>query len=561
MQNLQIYFDGGLMDLNDFNGTQSASFVFRKKSESGESAYSFAPDLVLTGAAYDYVYNQIISAANPILSEILVEIYDTCCIVDGSPRLIFTGRIEGSDVRWCTVPVCEATVTIIDNSRDSEAIRCLKNIFPWNRGTTGGIRTNGIDEFRVAPWMYYCNDLKPSATQEAIMIMGIALFMIISPILLLIQLFNIISNIDENVFQNLSNFIVGCGRRHIAPFVDSQLKNMCKLCGLQYQSTLFDVGGYYHNTVKMDIAYVAGDNYNNIGFFNDVATEENKPNLNGIQFLEFFKQCNIDWRVVNNTLVIERKDYFVGPLWFDLTILPTDKILSVCFDATDIKPAAYSEYMYPKDGVDNSGDEVAKRWTQRAIDWNVPINANQSGLFSKTFTFSAAQFRFDGNRPDVNPIDKPAYVTWYPFVQTPENEVAMFLEKGISGFPKLINIESITGQIIAWNGASRGQAIPDFKLFPSGLRAYNYKWWVFEQPFTDAGGNTYDTAYQTLFNIDDPRNTTVKTRRITITVTADCDLLTGLSVDKFIHTTYGDVQIDEITYDTNNNSLTINGRV
>jgi hypothetical protein len=311
----------------------------------------------------------------------------------------------------------------------------------------------------------------------------------------------------------------------------------------------------------MDIAYVAGDNYNNIGFFNDVATEENKPNLNGIQFLEFFKQCNIDWRVVNNTLVVERKDYFVGPLWFDLTILPTNKILSVCFDATDIKPAAYAEYMYPKDGVDNSGDEVARRWAQRAIDWNVPINANQSGLFSKTFTFSAAQFRFDGNRPDVNPIDKPAYVTWYPFVQTPENNVAMFLEKGISGFPKLINIESITGQIIAWNGASRGQAIPDFKLFPSGLRAYNYKWWVFEQPFTDAGGNTYDTAYQTLFNIDDPRNTTVKTRRITITVTADCDLLTGLSVDKFIHTTYGDVQIDEITYDTNNNSLTINGRV
>lgn len=567
MQNLQIYFDGGLMELDDFNGTQSASFVFRKKSDSGESAYSFAPDLVLTGAAYDYVYNQIISAANPILSEILVEIYDTCCIVDGAPRLIFTGRIEGSDVRWCTVPVCEATITIIDNSRDSEAIRCLKNIFPWDEkypyGTTSAtsLPTKGIDEFRYAPFMYYCNDLKPSATQEAIMIMGIALFMIISPILLLIQLFNIISNIDENVFENLSNFIVGCGRRHIAPFVDSQLKNMCKICGLQYQSTLFDVGGYYHNTVKMDIAYVPGVGNNQQGTGDQRARLGNRANLNGIQFLEFFKQCNIDWRVVDNTLTVERKDYFVGPLWFDLTTLPDEKILSVCFDATDIKPAAYAEYMYPKDGVDNSGDEVAKGWTQRAIDWNVPINANQSGLFSKTFTFSAAQFRFDGNANDVNPIDKPAYVTWYPFVQTPENEVAMFLEKGISGFPKLINLQSISGQVITSSVFERGQAIPDFKLFPSGLRAYNYKWWVFQQPFTDAGGNTYDTAYQTLFNIDDPRNTTVKTRRITITVTADCDLLTGLSVDKFIHTTYGDVQIDEITYDTNNNSLTINGRV
>ena len=409
--------------------------------------------------------------------------------------------------------------------------------------------------------MCYWNDLKPSATQEAIMILGIFLFMIISPILLLFQLFNIIAGVDENIFENLSNFIVGCNRRHIAPFVDSQFKNMCKICGLQYQSTLFDVGGYYHNTVKMDIAFVPGAGNNQQGFTEQGIRIDNRANLNGVQFLEFFKQCNIDWRVVNNTLVVERKDYFVGPLWFDLTILPTDKILSVCFDATDIKPAAYAEYMYPKDGVDSSGDEVAKRWTQRAIDWNIPINANQSGLFSKTFTFSAAQFRYDGNRPDVNPIDKPFYQTWYPFVQTDENQYAMFLEKGVSAFPKLINLQSIIGQVVTSSVFERGQGIPDYRYFPNGLKAYNYKWWVFEQPFTDAGGNTYDTAYQTLFNIDDPRNTTVKTRRITITVTADCDLLTGLSVDKFIHTTYGDVQIDEITYDTNNNSLTINGRV
>ena len=83
--------------------------------------------------------------------------------------------------------------------------------------------------------------------------------------------------------------------------------------------------------------------------------------------------------------------------------------------------------------------KLQSKWTDRVIDWNPTNNPQQTGLFSKNFTFSASQFRFDVNHaPDINPIDKPIYVSFYPFVQTPENEIAMFLEKGVSTFPKLI---------------------------------------------------------------------------------------------------------------------------
>lgn len=559
MNGLLIFFDGIPQDLDNFNGTESASFVFRRKDEAGDSAFSFAPELTVVGDTYEYVRQQIINAPNPNIAAIQVLIYDTCCTnPDGSDRLLFTGKIEGGSVRWCTFPTCEAQVTVVDNSQDAEAIRCLKNNFPWDvlrDNTVNNQPTLGIDEFRFATYMYYCNDLKPSATQEAIMIVGIFIFLVSAPILLFLSIVN------PNIFEDLSNFIVGCGRRHIAPFLDSQFKNLCKRCGLGYQSSLFDVGGYYHNTVRMDISFVPGPSPANQGTFDDSAQFDNRPNLNGIQFLDELKQWNIEWRVVNGVLQIERKDYFLGTEWFNTDNLQNDQLLSICYESLGERPAAYAEYEYPKDGVDNSGDEVAKRWNDRVINWNAAGNPQQVGLFSKTFTFSASQFRDDYHAPDVNPIDKPFYITFYPFVQNRENNSAMFLEKGVSNFPKLINLRAILDQNIGNGNFERGIGVPDIALMPDGKRAYNYKWYVKKLPFVDGAGVAYDTAYQRLFYIDDPRLTTVKTRKVTISVTADCDLLSTLDVDKYVTTSQGQVQITEITYDTNNNSLTINGLI
>jgi hypothetical protein len=360
-----------------------------------------------------------------------------------------------------------------------------------------------------------------------------------------------------NYFDNLSNFIVGCGRRHLAPFLDSQFRNLCKICNIGYQSSLFDVGGYYHNTVRMDLAFVPGTPINQQGYSD--AYFDNKPNLNGIQFLDELKQLNIDWRVVNGVLQIERKDYFAGVEWFNTDNLQPDQLLSICYESLGERPAAYAEYEYPKDGVDNSGDEVARRWTDRVIDWNIPDNPQQVGLFSKKLQYGATQFRFDANRPNVNPIDKPLYVTFYPFVQDNENRYAMFLEKGVAAYPKLINLDSVIDENIS--NFQRGYGKPDFFTDANGLRVYNYKWHIKENPLVAGNGQSYDTAYQKLFYIDDPRLTSVKTRKVTISISADCDLLTTLDIDKYVTTSQGQVQITEITYDTNNNSLTIQGLI
>jgi len=564
MNGLLIFFDGIPQDLDNFNGTESASFVFRRKDELGDSAFSFAPELTVVGSTYDYVKQQIINAPNPNIAGIEVLVYDTCCLnADGSNRLLFTGKIEGGSVRWCTFPTCEAQVTIVDNSQDALAIRCLKEHFPWSeRNTTepNPFYTLGPDTFRFAPFMYYCNDPKPAAMQEAIMILGIFVFIVGTPIFALLQLGNIIAGNGQNIFEDLTNLIVGCGRRHITPYLDSSFKNLCQLCRIGYQSSLFDVGGYYHNTVRLDAAYVPGiraypwESYTQ-------GWRDNWPNLNGIQFLDELKQLNIDWRVVNGILTIERKDYFAGSQWFDIANLQPDQLLSVCYESLAERPASYAEYEYSLDGVDNSGDEVRRKWVDRVIDWNGSNNPQQLGLFSKKLLYGAAQFRDDWAAPDVNPIDKTFYTTFYPLAQDAENRWAMYITKGVLTYPKLINLQSVIGQNLTNANFNRGYGVPDLISMSNGKFLFNYRWHIKENPIVAANGQSYDTAYQKLFFIDDPRLTSVKTRKVTISVTADCNLLDTLDVDKYVTTDQGQVQIIEITYDTNNNSLTIQGLI
>jgi hypothetical protein len=563
MNGLLIFFDGIPQDLDNFNGTESASFVFRRKDEAGDSAFSFAPELTVVGDTYEYVRQQIINAPNPNIAAIQVLIYDTCCTnPDGSDRLLFTGKIEGGSVRWCTFPTCEAQVTIVDNSQDALAIRCLKEHFPWDViNNDSNVTTKGFDEFKVAPWMYYCNDPKPSGTQEAIMVIGIFIFLVTAPLLFIFQLFNLLEGYDNNLFTDLSNLILGCKRRHITPYLDSQFKNLCKLCQIGYQSSLFDSGGFYHNTVRMDAAFVPGTKAYPWETFGENVYQDNKPNLNGIQFLDALKEFNIEWRVVNGVLQIERKDYFSGVQWFNTDNLQENQLLSICYESLPERPASYAEYEYSLDGVDNSGDEVRRKWTDRVIDWNIANNPQQTGLFTKKLQYGASQFRFDWSAPDVNPIDKPFYVTFYPFAQDDYNKWAMFISKGVLTYPKLINIQSVVGQDLSNSNFVRGYGIPDLISMSNGKFLYNYRWHIRENPIIDINGQSYDTAYQRLFYIDDPRLTSVKTRKVTISISADCDLLTTLDIDKYVTTSQGQVQITEITYDTNNNSLTIQGLI
>jgi len=563
---ISIFFNGTLMDLNNFNGSQGVSFVFRKKTESGQSAFSFSPELTLTGAAFDLVFNQIINTPNPVLCSIDVEVYDDCC-----QGLLFTGIIKGSDVSWCEIPNCECTVTIIDNSTDAAAIACLKNTFPWDRldKADGSGVSLGEDTFRTAPNLTYCVDVRPGFLQEIILIVGILMIIVLYPLAVIVGA--IVTALNAVIFivggtpiggnvnffddafdliTELERILIGCGRKHKTPFIHSQLKNLCDICGITLSSSIFDPGGDYHNTMRLDAAYKAGGL--NLPKIN-ANYEKNKPNINGVQFLDSFKDFNLDWNVTNGVLNVERKDFLSGGLWFDATLLDQNDIISLCFNALDDVAPAYAEYQYLKDGIDNTSDEVNPDWTD-VIDWNSPVNPAQSGLFSRNFNFSTAQFREDSGRDNVSALDKSIYIAFLPILN--DYDGVMLMERGICGFPRLLQ----------WDGISDPADARVKRYFHDTSYAYDYNvdWWA-KEAYTDGNGISHDTLYQRFLYIDDPRITTIKKRRYTLTIAADCSLVSTINVDGFIRLSQGGTvyegDISEVTYDMQQNTLTIQGKI
>ena len=560
---MKIFFNGIPQNLDDFNGTENISFVFQQ----GESGSSFSPELVLTGEAFDYAYSQLIAHPSPGLTEILVEVYDECCTDEtGADLLLFSGVIRGSQVTWCTVSdgvsQCTMTVTVVDNSQDARAVACLKNVFPWDRKLNyqGTSTTLGEDTFRAAPFLTYCIDIRPGFMQEIVLIIGIILLFALAPLIAFVSLIGVITGLIPNFsffFDTLQTLLVGCGYKHKTPFVHSYLQNMCELCGLNLSSSVFNPGGDYHNTMRLDAPYKPGRKITSRVLD---AYELNKPNLNGVQFLDELKQFNLDWKIFGSALVIERKDQFGAGVYVDLSALPQTEILSLCFDTLAERPAAFAEYQYVKDGIDNTGDETNPDWVEKAIDWNVPVNPAQAGLFSRTFTFGTAQFREDSGRDDVSALDKSFYRAVLPVLN--DFTGVMLMERGICGVPRLL----------MWDGASP-QDDARVLRYPSQTPDtfdYNTDWWV-KVAYSDGTGTPHDTLYQRFLTIDDPRVSGIRTRPYRAVINATCELIQGLGVletDKLNKTVIVPLagvnysgSIEEIEYSVTENTITISGKI
>lgn len=586
--NVLIEINGVFINGDDVRGSDSSTLIFRQKDDGGDSAISYSPNLELVGDAYALIRSLAIEQPVPSLVEIPANIYDACCKdEDGNPLLLIRGKIPGSEITWCEIGEncgsCE--ITIVDDSQDAKALACLKNTQIWDRKdkADGSGVSDGEDTFRTANFLSYCVDIRPGFLQELIFILGLILKIALLPALfvvatlvtvvnLIIAAINLLgANIgliggDINFYddavgfiQTYNDLVVPCGYKHKAPFIHSYLRNVCDICGIGLQSSLFDVGGVYHNTMRLDAAFVPGSR-------NDSkvlqAYEKNKPNLNAKQFLDEFEGFNISWRVANGTLIVEREDYQFGVQWFDLRDIAEENVQSLCFSITEERPPAYGEYRYTKDGVDNTGDEVYRGWADAVFDWNDPPNPAQTGLKETVLFYGGAQFRRDANRDVVSALDKGIYTLGYLNLQ--DFSGAMLIEKGVAAFPKLLQWDGTSPQNLARVERKNSSA-------GTGVFDYNSDWWI-KESYADATGTSYNTAYQNLFEIDDPRNTSstfgaagLKQRRYTLEIIATCDLIRTLSPEKFVVIPVGGVYkeavVDEIEYNTDSQILTIQGKI
>ena len=122
----------------------------------------------------------------------------------------------------------------------------------------------------------------------------------------------------KNLVEQINDNLVGCGRKHKAPFLHSYMNNLCEVCGLTLQSQIFSLGGVFHNLTRLDAAQYEGKRQDsNI----EQAYNDNKPNLNGLQFLETLRDLGFDWEVRNGMLKIDPQGDLPGDVWFDQNAL------------------------------------------------------------------------------------------------------------------------------------------------------------------------------------------------------------------------------------------------
>lgn len=574
---MKIYIDN-IPVVNPSESLLKPKFTLRVQDETGDRAFSYTGDLEFIGSDYDYVYAKLKSSPSAFEDFITLKFVDDCC---SNPK-IYEFKITHESLKWCENS-CELTAAAIEKSIADEKYTCLKNKMIWDD-------TYGFKSIKH-PRMSYCNELRPNWLGDLMIIITLALytaFLTIGPLIALVALiidgynsivsglntiinalntllipsmqiptFNALDLDDDpttTTFQQFSNWIdsllalgVGCGRKHPSPLVRDYAENICKICGLTFQSSILNnPNNNYYNLVYVNAPV-------NKGVFEaDTTTywiEENKPILNGQMFFDELKiPFNAKWEIINGALVFEREDYFVPKApWLDITTYDKEKIVSVCWNWSRKQRYSYANLRYQKDAINWVGGEAIPRWGDY-VEWNPQssYSSNQKGAYEPIMPYAACRFRDDGIDRDI--------LTFYETQPTINTLILRYKNAMIMN-----SHNCYLPMLLIWDGQSRSNAFASKFVninYPSlaGLNQfYNYPMW-FKEGYP---GNLYD-----FHAIKNPRLTNYQGLDVEIVVEFDCDLLQAMDINGVIRTSEGDTKGPlTIDIDYDNNTLTIKGQV
>ena len=563
---MKAYLDGILI-VNPSETLQNPSLTLRRQTETGDIGFSFTGDLIFTGAEYTYLYATLVSAANALVNKVTLKFINDCC---GTAQ-VYEFSLTSKGLKWCEGK-CEINAAAVEKTTAEEKLTCLKNTLIWDN--YAGFKS------KQHPRMSYCNELRPNWMHDVMIILFIAtatsLLMFIPVIGMVSIIFNAYNGvvswlnsnlgtsfnqltfagsttIDLSTFQNLVNqltsFITGCGRKHPSPLVRDYATNVCGKCGLTFNSSIFNSPtSPYYNLVYVNAPINKGTTES------DTTTywiEENRPILNGTRFFDQIKlPFNAEWKINGNNLYLERRDYFIPTTpWLDLTTYA--KVNSVCWSWSAKTRYSYGSFYYQKDGINWVGSEAVSRWGD-IVEWNNPYSNLQKDELTPLVPFAACRFRDDGIDRDV----LSAY-EWLPTVG------AMIQKYKRSMIMNSHNC--FTPMLLIWDGVdvSNGKVDGGSTYFsgyydPSGSpvagnQFYNYPMWFDES----VPGNLYTNFWY----IENPKLSGFLGKDFTAEVIFDCDLLDVIDLDGLIQTSLGPGKINEITLNFATNLMQISGTI
>ncbi len=236
-----------------------------------------------------------------------------------------------------------------------------------------------------------------------------------------------------DILDGIANMYIesgGCGREHPAPLIRDYISNVCSKCHVEVDDTTAPV--FFAQTLSVEtssrgMVNVQNPHYNACYFYapvkrgirrfkstsfsgqppnnTDFYIPDNSPLKTLEQFLDELKPLyNAEWRLVNNKLYFQRKDFFLSNDYvYDFTATSPDRLKlleGICFEWNEVKFSASTKGLYVDDPTDKPGNEMHTFMNGIISHGLTDMNPIYEGIQDKTTQFGATKFRLDGAAED-----------------------------------------------------------------------------------------------------------------------------------------------------------------
>lgn len=439
LNNLRITFTSRMDD----QGFATPGVVQREKSA--------ADSILIEGAAADLIRAWLVNDVSAPLNAVDVKFYDTACQVYYEDFFF-----AASDIEFCTAGDCALTVNV---RQTNENYNCIQNTLIADNWQ-GWFQTQPANG-KKHPRFSYCNEARPNGLLVFawfnLSLMGtlLPLVLVIATVVYFIQ--NLINTIIaairalfggnpdwpkwdfkeglwDPILENYAQWYIeaaGCGREHPGPLIRDYIKNVCDKCGIEVDGDsapiffaqhmsietssrgVIDTLNHHYNACYLtpvsqrgvrrfkSLRIFGGQFHNNTDYF----IPENAPQHTLDTFLnELSILYNADWRLKNNKLYIQRKDFYrTGKAIYNFTEGHADasKVLDgMCFQWNELKNPAFISGIYSQDAGDKPGNEALAYYNDRVFFNDVEGNPAYSGRKEILAPIGATKFRLDGAAED-----------------------------------------------------------------------------------------------------------------------------------------------------------------
>lgn len=571
------------------DGADNFTVTLRKKDENGGITRSYSSELTFYDDGYQILKTMLLDPPTGFNNSVDVNIYDSCC-----NKLVFEGVIYGTKIDWCE-PKCNISANIVERET---VYSCIQSTLIYDSKKTSFLGNS-------FPKLRYCIEHRPIFMQvflTMLMFLAIQTFLSIAysliPILVGITTIiwlvcNIVCRISSldcsecqqfridqfaqeffDFIQDLYSIVIPCGRFHPTPYVRDYINNVCKVCGLNFRSSILNdfngrIGRTYFGLALLSAPVKKGKKYDST---DGRLIEDNLP----IETLEtlfenYLKPMfNADYQIIGNDLIFERKDYFYTTTqWIDSeALLLQDRIVNdeICYSWLDKDRWAYGVYKYSEDAQEYIGNEAMTRYKD-IVEWNNPYSPTQKKDYQLTLPTSpirAMKDRVEENNYELVGQLVYQFLMALRYFNYANDDTAIFAQHTMFNY-KFIIIDENGGEAVV------KRDYPDSFIHYNGIgypgagqrERFNYPMWFKEGQ--DGVYGYQNNLYSSFHYIDNPRLPSSVQYQFKFTFKFDCDDYTSFDYYKTVRLIRGGQvrfgKIEEITVDFTKRTMQVTGKV